>query len=150
MNDWWVEKHTNSGLYYCQVISNWLSLGSSFQGSLLSSSPLSPIFCQSSRFEAVVKLHGIRIGVPHDALHQHDRLGVPSSKAREPGADQHGCSCSTSSTVIGPAKPTGTYGNSDRELDYLLLYSLWDVRVKLRVRNRMQPGLLFSPFLLCW
>lgn len=95
---------------------NWSSLSTCFQGSLPSSFPPSPIFCQSSRLEAIVKLHGIRIGVPHDALNQHNRLGVSSSKAREPGTDQHGCSCSTSSTVIGPTKPTGTCRNRDRDM----------------------------------
>jgi hypothetical protein len=68
----------------------------------------------------MVKLHSIRIGISYDALYQHDRLRVSSSKAREPGTDQHGCSCSTSSTVIGPAKPTGTCGNRDRDMSVVV------------------------------
>lgn len=103
----------------CYMTGKWVATGLVLV--LLFKAPFPPLshplqFCQISRFQAVVKLHGIRIGVPHDALHQHDRLGVSSSKAREPGANQHGCSCATSSTVIGPAKPTGTCGNRDRDI----------------------------------
>ena len=42
-NEWWVKKHTNTVLHDWQVGSNWPSLSSSFQGSLPSSFPPSPI-----------------------------------------------------------------------------------------------------------
>lgn len=115
MNDKWLQSMQALGC---------LSIVSLLRVVSLPFSPSSDDLLQGLRLETVIKLHSVRIGIPHDTLHQHDWLGISSSETREPGTDQHGCSSSTASTVIGPAKSTGSCGKKNRGINIDLSFSI--------------------------